>query len=214
MHVSSTALGLGRRNPLGFLFVLAFHVAFVWILNDALGLRLLGPAPPEPLEARVIDERPLVRDDPIEPFVNMLTNSRIVHREEPAKFDVPVEVPMDDPGDPDRVTVRPDPEHGAIDPGPARTAVMLDSRHPLTQPPYPAPSIRLGEEGNLDIEVLVGKNGRVTAARIARSSGYLRLDHAALEEARRLWRLKPGTLDGEPIEMWHRIRVTFRLDQR
>lgn len=214
MHVSSTTFGLGRRNPAGFLFVVAFHVAFVWILNDALGLRLLGPAPPEPLDARIIDERPLIEVDPIEPFVNMLTNQPTVHFERPATFDVPVEVPVDDTGGPDRIVFTPDPGPGTADPGPIRTPVTLDARHPLTQPPYPSAAIRFGEEGNLDIEVLVAGNGRVVDARITRSSGHVRLDQAALDEARRNWRLKPATVGGDPVEMWHRVRVTFRLDQR
>ena len=214
MHASSTAFGLGRRNPAGFLFVVAFHIAFVWILNDALGLRLLGPAPPEPLDARLIDERPLIDDEPVEPLVNMLTNGPIVPLDEPKEFEVPVDIPVEDTGGPDRLTFTPDAGPDAINPGPVRTAVMLDARHPLTQPPYPSAAIRFGEEGNLEIEVLVARNGRVADARIARSSGYPRLDQAALEEARRGWRLKPGTVDGEPIEMWHRVRVTFRLDQR
>jgi protein TonB len=214
MHASSTAVGLGRRNPAGLLFVIAFHVAFVWILNDALSLRLLGPAPPEPLEARLIDERPVIQDDPIEPFVNMLTNRPTVPLEDPAKFDVPIDVPVDDTGGPDRLLFTPEPGGGTNDPGPTRTPVTLDARHPLTQPAYPSASIRFGEEGNLDVEVLVGRNGRVVDARVARSSGYPRLDQAAIEEARRMWRLKPGSVGGEAVEMWHRIRVTFRLDQR
>lgn len=213
MHVSSTAQTVGRRNPAGFLFVVAFHIAFVWILNDALGLRLLGPAPPDPLEGRVIDEKPIVVDEPMAPFVNMLTNPT------PTTIDpVEIEIPLDvtvDPGDmSDRIFMDPEPGIGSADPQPIRTGVTLDARHPLTQPPYPTSSIRLGEEGNLDIELLVGSDGRVADARVVRSSGYPRLDQAAIAEARRMWRLTPATVGGEPIEMWHRIRVTFRLDQR
>jgi protein TonB len=177
-------------------------------------MRLLGPPAPEPLDARLIDERPLIDDDPIEPLVNMLTNRPIVPLDDPDKFEIPVDGPEEEPVGADPLTFKPDPGAGTNDPGPVRTAATLDARHPLTQPPYPSAAIRFGEEGNLDIEVLVSRNGRVADARIARSSGYPRLDQAALEEARRAWRLKPGTVDGEPIEMWHRIRVTFRLDQR
>ncbi len=214
MHVSSTAQAMGRRNPAGFLFVVAFHVAFVWILNDALGLRLLGPAPPDPIQARVIDEKPIVDDEPVKPLVNMLTNAHVVHEDHRLDFPIPPDIPVDGADPTEGITFTPDPGPRTIDPGPARTAVMLDARHPLTQPPYPTSSIRLGEEGNLDIEVLVGRDGRVVDARVARGSGYPRLDQAAIAEARRTWRLTPATVGGEPVEMWHRIRVTFRLDQR
>jgi periplasmic protein TonB len=214
MHVSSTAQAMGRRNPAGFLFVVAFHVAFVWILNDALGLRLLGPAPPDPMEARLIEEKPIVDDAPVTPLVNMLTNQRAVLEDRPLDFPVPPDIPVDGADPTDGITFTPDPGPVTADPGPARTGVMLDARHPLTQPAYPTSSIRLGEEGNLDVEILVGRDGRVADARVARSSGYPRLDQAAIAEALRMWRLTPATVGGEPVEMWHRIRVTFRLDQR
>ena len=88
---------------------------------------------------------------------------------------------------------------GSSEPMPRLTAVAMDPRHPLTQPPYPPGSIRDNEQGNADVEVYVLPNGRVGEARIVRSTGFERLDRAALEEARRYWRFTPATRDGTPV---------------
>ena len=57
-------------------------------------------------------------------------------------------------------------------------------------------------------------NGRVGDARVVKSTGFEELDLAALAEAKRNWRLLPATRDGEPIAQWHRLRVTFKLNEQ
>jgi protein TonB len=97
---------------------------------------------------------------------------------------------------------------------PVIVAVRQDARHPLTQPPYPPAEIRAGNTGTADIEVYVLPSGRVGDARIIKSTGFDALDRSALAEAKRNWRLLPATRDGVPIAQWHRLRVTFRLNQQ
>ena len=58
--------------------------------------------------------------------------------------------------------------------------------------------------------MLVGPNGKVLEVKLDRSSGYTLLDDSALREARR-WRFVAGTQDGQPVAMWTKIPVTFRL---
>jgi protein TonB len=89
----------------------------------------------------------------------------------------------------------------------------VDPHAPLSLPPYPPAAIRAGLEGNLTLEILVGVDGRVRDARVLRSSGMEVLDQAAMEEARRHWRLRPGTRDGLPSEQWYRLKVVFHLDR-
>lgn len=102
---------------------------------------------------------------------------------------------------------------GSALPDPRREPVTIDARHPLTQLPYPPASIRPGEKGTVTIELRIGVDGRVRKSRLLRSSDPARLDAAALEEALRLRRLKPATVDGAPVEAWHAVRVSFRLDR-
>jgi protein TonB len=120
--------------------------------------------------------------------------------ETPPPISPPV-APIDRPTDP----------RGSAEPVPLIEGVRLDPRRPLTQPAYPAPDIRAGNEGNADIEVYVLPNGRVGDARIVRSTGHPRLDQAAIEEAKKSWRLIPATRDGVAFAQWHRLRVVFRL---
>ena len=63
-----------------------------------------------------------------------------------------------------------------------RTAPKSDSRRPLSQPEYPPSSRRAGEAGTVILEVLVLENGRVGDARVKQSSGFPRLDEAAVRE--------------------------------
>src|SRR5690606_14422913 len=50
----------------------------------------------------------------------------------------------------------------------------------LSAPEYPALSRRLGEEGKLMLQVELDESGRISNTRIINSSGYSRLDNAAL----------------------------------
>ena len=40
------------------------------------------------------------------------------------------------------------------------------------------------------------------------------LDRAALDEARKHWRLRPATRAGIPFESWYTLRVVFNLQDR
>lgn len=62
-------------------------------------------------------------------------------------------------------------------------------------PAYPALSRRLGEEGRVVLRVELDSEGRVDSARVATSSGFKRLDEAALAAVRG-WRCNPPTRDG------------------
>jgi protein TonB len=117
---------------------------------------------------------------------------------------------------------RPDPIVAARNPDPYTVfrgsaefvPVRASPNHPLTRAPYPVASIRLEEEGVVELTIHVLSNGRIADVKVSQSSGYPRLDRAAVEEARRHWRLQPATHGGEPIDAWGSFRVVFRLDRR
>lgn len=68
----------------------------------------------------------------------------------------------------------------------------------LASPAYPALSRRLGEEGKLVLQVELDETGRIDKAKIVQSSGYSRLDNAALS-AVKTWRCRPATRNGHPV---------------
>jgi len=67
-----------------------------------------------------------------------------------------------------------------------------------TPPRYPLLSRRMGEEGTVILRVKLNEQGKVSTARVATSSGFARLDEAALE-AVRTWRCTPAQRDGQPV---------------
>jgi protein TonB len=80
-----------------------------------------------------------------------------------------------------------------------------------TQPEYPPSSRRAGEEGTVILQVYVLDNGRAGEVKVGKSSGFPKLDEAAVKEVQRNWRFVPGKEDGKPVPMWHTFAVTFRL---
>jgi periplasmic protein TonB len=81
----------------------------------------------------------------------------------------------------------------------------------ITQPEYPPAARRAGEEGTVTLKVFVTEGGRAGQVEVAKSSGFPKLDEAAVKEVQRNWRFVPGKEDGNPVSMWHTFAVTFRL---
>ena len=65
-------------------------------------------------------------------------------------------------------------------------------------PSYPPFSRRLGETGMVVLRVELNEQGRVALATVKTSSGYARLDEAALA-AVKTWRCTPATRNGQPV---------------
>ena len=79
------------------------------------------------------------------------------------------------------------------------------------RPQYPPMSKRLGETGTVMLKVLVGADGAAKDVLIHKSSGFERLDVAALEAVRK-WRFVPGTRLGVPEDMWFNVPVKWVLN--
>lgn len=78
------------------------------------------------------------------------------------------------------------------------------------EPAYPAVSRRLGEEGVVQLRVLVDTQGRPQQVAVDRGSGHTRLDQAAIAAVKR-WRFQPAMSGSGPVESWSRVNITFRL---
>jgi periplasmic protein TonB len=79
------------------------------------------------------------------------------------------------------------------------------------KPPYPSLSKRLGEQGKVVVRVFIGTDGTAQKTEIKQSSGYDRLDQAALNTVLR-WRYVPGKRAGVPEAMWFNVPISFVLE--
>ncbi len=197
------------RRGLVFVLIVALHAGMYGVLNSGLSQHLvdvvLGP-----IETRMIEEAPDTDEPPPPPPPKIET---------PPPFVPPPEVSIELPTETTqstaiqtvtnvRPTAPPPPVPQATVP---RTAPRSDTRRPLSQPEYPPSSRRAGEAGTVILEVYVLETGRVGEARVKQSSGFPRLDEAAVREVKRSWRLVPGTENGKPVPMWGQFAVTFKL---
>jgi protein TonB len=191
--------------------IVLLHVGFVWAVNNGLSFRtLLLPQPPTIAEFHeTLDEpqpppEPPIKDPSLlEP--DLFVPTPIVPPDPIyAAEDVIIRV-TSEPEAPPPISPRAAPEPKIVEP--ATTA------RGLSEPLYPASSIRAGHAGTvlLSIEVLV--NGRVGQVRLLQSSGYELLDQSAMREARR-WRFKPGTRDGLPVVLWKEVPITFEIQEK
>ncbi|MEO7386192.1 MAG: TonB family protein [Gammaproteobacteria bacterium] len=88
-----------------------------------------------------------------------------------------------------------------------------DPRSPIGRPDYPPLSVRLEEAGIVVVNLCVDATGRATTVNLHTSSGYQRLDQAALTHLRKKSiRLLPGTENGQPVPMCTDMRVRFGFD--
>ena len=189
--------------------IVLVHLGFFWALTHGLSDWTLQK-----------EERPFIVDfvptkptlppptplQPVDPVVRNVWVPTVVQ---------PVLPPIDDTG-PLQVShdpVLPPPTQTGTDrpgAGPLIVPPQADPRFPFTEPDYPVPDIRMGHEGTVWLTIEILPNGRVGAVHIDKSSGFDRLDAAAVREAHK-WRMQPGTQDGIAIPMYKRVPVTFRL---
>jgi periplasmic protein TonB len=198
----------GRLGRMG--IVAGMHVAAFYMIATSFGI-IKTVEPPVVLTGGGVDV-PRTPDEPDPVPLPTIPNQHQV------TVPIPI-VPIDATGSegvtaravaPDEIVID---EGGssAVEPRIPDTAPRIDSRRPLTLPAYPPDAIRANYQGQADLEVYVLANGRVSEARIRRSTGFDSLDRSAIQEAKRNWRLMPATHNGEAIAQWYTVRVTFKL---
>ncbi|MEY2853802.1 MAG: siderophore-mediated iron transport protein [Pseudomonadota bacterium] len=103
---------------------------------------------------------------------------------------------------------------GPADPGPA-VIPSTPSTYRATRPTdefYPAAAIRSNEYGAAVVQVCISAQGELAERpRISTSSGYSRLDGAAIRWAMEGARFIPATRNGEPVAECRSLRVNFTL---
>ena len=100
----------------------------------------------------------------------------------------------------------------AAAPAPVVTAARFDADYLNSPPPvYPAQSRRRGEAGRVLLLVKVTPQGLPEKVEVSQSSGYARLDEAALAAVRQ-WRFVPARRGQEPVSASVIVPIEFRQD--
>ncbi len=97
--------------------------------------------------------------------------------------------------------------------GPPITLPRQEASHLSNPAPrYPSLSRRFGEQGRVLLDVYILPDGTVGEIRLNTSSGFARLDEAALAAVRH-WRFVPARRGDEAIPYWYVQPITFSLDR-
>lgn len=216
--------------------VLAFHALAIWALQSGLLMRAVEMVVPVEVIAQIIESpKPVIPPPPVvpkeppppvkqavvkpaPPVPQMQALPQILAVETPtpapsapAPVQIAAPAPILPPSVPVAAVATPSPV--AV---PVATAKVLPSTDAddLYNPNqrYPRMSQTMGEQGTVMVRILIGANGLPLKAELQKTSGFERLDQAALDFVMQS-RYKPGTLGGKPTEMWMGREVKYILRQ-
>lgn len=196
---TSHRTGLFQRGPVG-LLVVGLHLVLIYAVAGSLGIVKL-PEFAKPMEAVIIDSPQEQQHEPV-PIVKPDLETPTVETP-PLEDTVPeIEVPVDEPA-PNAITAETSPSTPV-----AETANMKVNRR--VDPVYPASSRRAGEQGTGLFRVLVDQKGHPQDVQVLKSSGFARLDQAAIEAIRK-WAFSPAMQNGQAVQSWTKVQVAFQL---
>lgn len=209
---------LDRGKLFGLLFVLVLHGAALYGLwsyriiptpDEAITLmvNLINPPPPEqpkppqPEPPKPPPPKPRSIEPPPE-HPHLVVEAPVVQPDEPVAY-----APPPTPSPP--VVAAP-----PLPPQPVMLSNELSVSCPERSPPdYPVFSKRMNEQGKVVLRVELGEDGRVANATVKTSSGYQRLDDAALS-AVKTWRCKPVIRNGVAVSAVAMQPFSFILERR
>ncbi|HEY6044742.1 MAG TPA: TonB family protein [Nitrosospira sp.] len=195
-----------KRNPTllpGLMFVIVAHGALLYFL-----LKQQFISPPKQLETLMVSFIPAARpkeepkpEPPVPPKSQPVKKppSRQLVAEAPVVFESEPVAPPSEPEREAEPVVAAESPPAQMPAGPVTLSSELSVACPeLNAPAYPSLSRRLGEEGKLVLRVELDEKGRVNVAQVVNSSGFKRLDEAAMA-AVKTWRCNPPVRNGQPV---------------
>lgn len=192
------------RRTVVFFAIVAVHVLLVWAFASGLANKAVELIAP-PIDTTIIEEEKSLDEPPPPPPPDL---------ERPPVQVVPPEInitiPVDAPPPPiTNVTTTPPPPR-PIAPAPVARTQMSRISGPSTDEYYPSISRSAGEEGRPVIRVCLSVAGKLESAEVSDSSGFPRLDEAAVRVAKAS-RYKPTTEGGKPVASCANLPIRFTL---
>jgi periplasmic protein TonB len=193
---------LSRSGPA--LAVIGIHVVLIYLISASMGIVPIPTFKP-PMDAVFIEDTES-KPEPapvIEPEIEIPTQNI----EQPLPEEIPIAPPIevDLPVQPSGETAIAAQE-SAQPPGQVQDLKATQRVEPV----YPSASRRGGEEGTVRLRVLVDERGRPRDVQLAQSSGFPRLDDAAMDAVRR-WRFQAASDGTNAISAWTQVAVSFKL---
>ncbi|OGA56246.1 MAG: hypothetical protein A3F77_18125 [Betaproteobacteria bacterium RIFCSPLOWO2_12_FULL_67_28] len=206
----------GRRIG-GMVAVVAFHIVLGYALVEGLARKIVEVVR-SPLDTKIIEEVKPPPDKPPPPPPKLVAP--------PPPYipppDIQIQAPVTGPTItavtqvkpvapvPPPARPAPPPPPPAKPREPVRAGAVVDARD-CEKPAYPSAALRANETGIVLLSFLIDVDGKVLQGKVERSSGYRRLDDAALNGLS-LCRFKPATVDGKPERTWSRIEYQWKLE--
>lgn len=236
---TSRAEGADRlsRNLVIAVGVVLFHVAALWALQSGLLRRAVEIVVPAQILSEFI-QPPAPKVEPPPPPQAVSTPPPLAPKVPALKTATPPPAPAPMPvaiAEPTPAPAAPSAPVGSAAPQPpappiaAPVAVAAEPAPPVLAPKprvelpssagehlhnpkpiYPRMSTTRNEQGTAVVKVLIGTDGLPQKAELKTSSGFERLDNAALATVMQ-WRYVPGKRGGVPEAMWHDVPVVFKL---
>ena len=197
----------------GLLFVLLLHGVALYGLwsyriiptpDEAITLmvNLINPPPEQPKPPQPEPPKPRPVEPPHE-HQHLVVETLVVQPNEPVAY-----APPPPPPSPPVVEAPP------LPPQPVVLSNELSVSCPERSPPdYPRLAKRMNEQGKVVLRVELGEDGRVANVAVKTSSGYQRLDDAALN-AVKTWRCKPVIRNGAAVSAVALQPFNFVLEER
>lgn len=215
-----------NRNVLIAIAVVSLHVGFILALQSGLVMRAAELIVPVEILTQFI-EPPMPKVAPVQPQPTpptpvkpALVKAPQVQAQKPLAV-IDQTPTLNAPSGVITPQVNPAPVAAAVvlaSPAPEPAAPLVvqlpssDARYLQNPtPPYPPISRRMGEQGKTTIRVFIGVDGQPQQAEIAKSSGFDRLDQAAMATVMR-WRFVPGKRGGVPEAMWFNVPINWVLE--
>jgi periplasmic protein TonB len=204
--------------------ILAAHGAAGWGLMQVREVReavalaapmfvdlIAPPAPPLPPPPPPASPRPVLKPPLPAPLITAVPTPAPAPFVAPPPPEVPPPPPEPAPPAPPVAVVTPP----APPAPPAPPKVIPASAVQYLEPPaveYPRTSRRLGESGRVLLRVYIDEAGLPRQVLLAQSSGFSRLDDAAITAMKRA-RFKPYTENGQPTAGWAPAPIDFELEK-
>jgi protein TonB len=160
------------------------------------------PTPPPPTPPEVPVQKTIPTTTPTQPIRTQPQTQTIAQTEAPVVDGGTEYVPPADPL----------PDTGPI--GPPDTGPQISTRLEYASAPapsYPPEALARELEGTVTLRVLVDVDGSPLSVEIERSSGHRKLDDAARRQVLRKWKFKPAIRDGQAIQVYGIVPVSFSL---